>query len=286
MSIKTLHKKPSWQNSVVALVSLLGIFILPVTIHASVVSDFIASLSSWTPTAGHDAPERDSFISALNSCLNRDWFEHDGQKNWQYAPAGQSAPTSSSQLSERLGNTSHPCRGSYTNLTSMASAARAPANPPASNPPAQNAVNPPSGAGTTPQNPNPPASGASGGAAPVTNPAANPQPQPGAPQQNAGTQPVVIYGGPKHVDVTAFSSFGAVTIDKIINNVIGYVSGLLAIIAVAALMYGGVMYMTAGGDTAKIAKAKSTLILTFVGLILASMAYLIIVFATRIFYGA
>ncbi len=109
---------------------------------------------------------------------------------------------------------------------------------------------------------------------------------PNANQTNPAQQTVTIYGGPRHVDVTPFSSFGGVTIDRVINNTISYISGLLGLIAVGALMYGGVMYMTAGGDTGKIGKAKNTLILTFVGLVLASMAYLIIVFATRFFYGS
>ncbi|MBI4835822.1 MAG: hypothetical protein HY817_01025 [Candidatus Abawacabacteria bacterium] len=95
-----------------------------------------------------------------------------------------------------------------------------------------------------------------------------------------------IYRGPDYVNVTPFSSFGAVTIDRLINNVINYVSGILATIAVASLMYGGVLYMTAGGDNGRIGKAKQVVILTFVGLVLASMAYLVIIFVTRLFYAA
>lgn len=95
-----------------------------------------------------------------------------------------------------------------------------------------------------------------------------------------------IYTGPGFVNVTPFSVFGRVSIDRIINNVINYISGFLATIAVLSLMYGGVLYMTAGGDNSKIGKAKQVLVLTVVGLVIGSFAYMIIIFTTRIFYGA
>ena len=117
-------------------------------------------------------------------------------------------------------------------------------------------------------------------------------PQAPAPQQPApaagqpAAQPVTIYRGPDYVNVTPFSTFGAVSINSIINNAITYISSILAILAVASIMYGGVLYMTAGGDSGKIGKAKQVVILTFVGLVLASFAYVIVITATRIFYSS
>lgn len=95
-----------------------------------------------------------------------------------------------------------------------------------------------------------------------------------------------IYTGPGFVNVTPFSTFGRVSIDRIINNVINYISGFLATIAVLSLMYGGVLYMTAGGDNGKIGKAKQVIVLTIVGLVIGSFAYMIIIFTTRLFYGS
>jgi hypothetical protein len=121
-------------------------------------------------------------------------------------------------------------------------------------------------------------------------------PAPAAPQvpaqqpaQGAGqsaTQPVTIYRGPDYVNVTPFSTFGAVSINSIINNAITYISSVLAILAVASIMYGGVLYMTAGGDSGRLGKAKQVIILTFVGLVLASLAYVIVIAVTRIFYSS
>lgn len=95
-----------------------------------------------------------------------------------------------------------------------------------------------------------------------------------------------IYTGPGFVNVTPFSTFGRVSIDRIINNAINYISGFLATIAVLSLMYGGVLYMTAGGDNGKIGKAKQVIVLTIVGLVVGSFAYMIIIFTTRLFYGS
>ncbi len=127
----------------------------------------------------------------------------------------------------------------------------------------------------------PAAPGAAGGN-PASPGGANPAPiVSGAPAGN-GT----IYTGPGFVNVTPFSVFGKVSVDKIINNVISYISGFLAIIAVLSIMYGGVLYMTAGGDNGKIGKAKQIIMLTGVGIVVASFSYIVVVFVTRIFYGS
>jgi len=105
----------------------------------------------------------------------------------------------------------------------------------------------------------------------------------GAP--TSGIAPGTIYTGPGFVNVTPFSTFGRISIDRIINNAINYISGFLAIIAVLSIMYGGILYMTARGDDAQVGKAKQVITLTVVGLVIASFAYLIIIFVTRIFYG-
>lgn len=123
-------------------------------------------------------------------------------------------------------------------------------------------------------------------AAPGAAAPAAPAPAAPAPGTSGSTTPVTIYRGPDHLNVTPFSMFGAASVPTLINNVISFVSGLLAILAVASLMYGGVLYMTAGGDNGRIGKAKQVVILTVVGLILTAFAYMIIAFATRLFYGA
>ncbi len=123
-----------------------------------------------------------------------------------------------------------------------------------------------------------------------TNPAPANNSAPAGGAQSGGGTPTggsaTVYTGPGFVNVTPFSVFGKVSIDRIINNVINYISGFLATIAVLSLMYGGVLYMTAGGDNGKIGKAKQVLTLTGVGLVIGSLAYMIIIFTTRLFYGS
>ncbi len=117
---------------------------------------------------------------------------------------------------------------------------------------------------------------------PVSTPAAGGS----APITSGTIAPGTVYTGPGFVNITPFSTFGRISIDRIINNAINYISGFLAVIAVLSIMYGGILYMTARGDDAQVGKAKQVITLTVVGLVIASFAYLIIIFVTRIFYGA
>lgn len=66
------------------------------------------------------------------------------------------------------------------------------------------------------------------------------------------------------------------------NGVIVNVTGILALIAgivsVAFVVWGGVKYITSGGDSSGVSTAKNTIIAALVGLILAAMARPIVVF--------
>lgn len=61
-------------------------------------------------------------------------------------------------------------------------------------------------------------------------------------------------------------------IAHIIDNLIGWISGILAAIATLYLTIGGVRYLTAGGDPTEVDKAKSALKSALVGYALAILA--------------
>jgi hypothetical protein len=62
------------------------------------------------------------------------------------------------------------------------------------------------------------------------------------------------------------------SISGIMRTVINIVSTVVGAIAVVMIVWGGFKYITAGGDSGKIASAKSTLIYAVVGLVIVALA--------------
>lgn len=67
------------------------------------------------------------------------------------------------------------------------------------------------------------------------------------------------------------------TIAKIINVALG----VLGIVAVIVIIYGGFTYVTSSGDAAKITKAKNTIIYGVIGLIVSLLAFAIVNFVLK-----
>lgn len=63
-----------------------------------------------------------------------------------------------------------------------------------------------------------------------------------------------------------------------INIAINVVLGVLGLLAVIVIIYGGFMYTTSAGDATKIKKAKDTIMYGVVGLVIALLAYAIVNF--------
>ena len=63
-----------------------------------------------------------------------------------------------------------------------------------------------------------------------------------------------------------------------INTAINVVLGVLGLLAVIVIIYGGFMYTTSAGDASKIKKAKDTIMYGVVGLVIALLAYAIVNF--------
>ena len=63
-----------------------------------------------------------------------------------------------------------------------------------------------------------------------------------------------------------------------INIAINVVLGVLGLLAVIVIIYGGFMYTTSAGDASKIKKAKDTIMYGVVGLVIALLAYAIVNF--------
>lgn len=64
----------------------------------------------------------------------------------------------------------------------------------------------------------------------------------------------------------------------IVENIIEAIILVMGIVAVIAIVYGGVQYMTSTGNTDKIQKAKHTILYAVIGLIICVLAYAIVNF--------
>jgi len=62
-------------------------------------------------------------------------------------------------------------------------------------------------------------------------------------------------------------------IEQIVGNVISIVLGIVGVVFLVLTIYGGYMWMTAGGDEGKVEKARDTMTRAIIGLIIVLAAY-------------
>lgn len=68
-----------------------------------------------------------------------------------------------------------------------------------------------------------------------------------------------------------------------VGTIISAIIGVLGVIAVVVIIYGGVQYMTSSGDSGKVKKAKDTILYGVIGLIICALAFAITNFVIGIF---
>ncbi len=62
----------------------------------------------------------------------------------------------------------------------------------------------------------------------------------------------------------------------VIQQILNIIIGVLGIVAVIVIVYGGFQYMTSTGDTSKLQKAKNTILYAVIGLIVCAVAFMIV----------
>lgn len=67
---------------------------------------------------------------------------------------------------------------------------------------------------------------------------------------------------------------------SIVTGLIQYALIFVAILAVVFAIYGGVLYITSGGDSEKTTKARNTILYAVLGVILVVLAYAIVTWAS------
>lgn len=68
---------------------------------------------------------------------------------------------------------------------------------------------------------------------------------------------------------------GGNTLKDDIKGIINAIIGVLGIVAVVVIIFGGVQYMTSTGDAGKVKKAKDTILYGVIGLVICVLAFAI-----------
>jgi len=71
---------------------------------------------------------------------------------------------------------------------------------------------------------------------------------------------------------------GAGKVQGVITTILNYFSIIVGLIAVVMLIFGGLKYITSGGDTGKATSARSTIVSAVIGLVIVALAQIIVQF--------
>jgi fumarate reductase subunit D len=71
---------------------------------------------------------------------------------------------------------------------------------------------------------------------------------------------------------------GTTDADLLVRNAIDFVTKIIASLAVLMIVVSGILYITSGGDQQRTEMAKKWLIFSIVGLVVALLAYVIVIF--------
>ena len=95
---------------------------------------------------------------------------------------------------------------------------------------------------------------------------------------NAYAQSAAFFDNPQGGAPPSATAQG--TLGQNITTIINFFLGLLGLIAVAFLIYAGVLMVTAGGQEEQIGKAKKVITYAVIGIVIILLAYTIVQFVT------
>jgi hypothetical protein len=70
-------------------------------------------------------------------------------------------------------------------------------------------------------------------------------------------------------------------VDSLVEKIIDILSWVVGVVAVIAIIVGGLRFILAGGDAGKIASARNTILYAIVGLVIVAIAQLIVLFVLQ-----
>lgn len=89
--------------------------------------------------------------------------------------------------------------------------------------------------------------------------------------------PLVVHAATNGITLPTGTGLPNSGVSTILDNVSKFVISLIAGLAVLMIVVSGIMYITAGGDSGKAEKAKEWLIASIVGLVIALLAFVIVI---------
>jgi type IV secretory pathway VirB2 component (pilin) len=90
--------------------------------------------------------------------------------------------------------------------------------------------------------------------------------------------PMVVVAATPYSIETPDTGLGTADLKTTVVNIINWVLGILALVAVVFVILGGFQWMTAGGNEEKIEKAKKVISAAVIGLIIVLLAWAIVIF--------
>lgn len=89
-----------------------------------------------------------------------------------------------------------------------------------------------------------------------------------------------FFGNPEGGSATSISAVAQGTLGQNVTTLINYFLGFLGIVAVAFIIYGGVLLVTSGGEEEAMTKAKKILTYAVIGFVVIALSYTIVTFVT------
>ncbi len=87
-------------------------------------------------------------------------------------------------------------------------------------------------------------------------------------------------------DISNCATGSCVDPGQMIENLIGWFTGIAGVISVVFLIFGGISYITSAGDPGKLKKAKDTIFYSLIGLAIVALAVAITAFVSNIIRNA
>ena len=82
-------------------------------------------------------------------------------------------------------------------------------------------------------------------------------------------------------DIGGTVGLGTADLKQTVINIIQWALGILALVAAVMIIYGGFVWLTAGGNEESVEKAKKIISAAVVGLIVVLLAWAIVIFVAR-----
>ena len=89
--------------------------------------------------------------------------------------------------------------------------------------------------------------------------------------------PLTVHAATNGITLPTGTGLPSSGVTTVLDNVSKFVISLIAGLAVLMIVASGIMYITAGGDSSKAEKAKEWLIASIVGLVIALLAFVIVI---------